>query len=139
MSGDNYKGYWISPNGENHGTNSQAGDTWHIPKYGEQNRVKELELENEDLRASLNVACDIVGCDRAHHMVMLGKLHTLIADNKTLKEKYLKAQSAIKRLLVTYARRLEGNWYEATAEECGLKLDSMGFIKDIDSNPPWKF
>ncbi|HEY1171001.1 MAG TPA: hypothetical protein VGH19_06480 [Verrucomicrobiae bacterium] len=42
-------------------------------------------------------------------------------------ERY-RAQVAVKRLLVTYARQLHGDWYEATARDCGLLLDAIGHI-----------
>lgn len=47
-----------------------------------------------------------------------------------LADKYYQAQVSIKRLLVTYARHLNGNWYESTAKECGLEVDSIGFLKE---------
>jgi hypothetical protein len=59
-----------------------------------------------------------------------GHIEKLEADLVALRQAHLKAQLAVKALLVTYARDLQGNWYEKTAEDCGLKLNAIGFIKE---------
>ena len=52
-----------------------------------------------------------------------------LAPSRPLAEKLFKARFAIARLLVTYRDRLQGDWYEATAKECGIALDAIGFIE----------
>ncbi len=49
---------------------------------------------------------------------------------RVLDAERFRAQTAVKRLLVTYRNRLNGDWYEATALDCGLELDAIGFIKE---------
>ena len=38
------------------------------------------------------------------------------------------ARVSIRRLLVTYRRFFQANWYESTARECGLSIDSLGNV-----------
>lgn len=51
-------------------------------------------------------------------------------DSERLADKFLKAQKAVQRILIAYRRHLMGDWYEATAKDCGLELDEIGFIKE---------
>lgn len=58
-----------------------------------------------------------------------------LATRMPLAKKIHDARNAIKRLLITYRRELMGDWYERTAEDAGLKLDEIGFIKGAYGDP----
>jgi len=58
------------------------------------------------------------------------RIASLEAQFSTLAMDYWQAQKAMKALLITYANQLQGNWYETLADDCGLELDSIGFVKE---------
>ena len=44
----------------------------------------------------------------------------------------LKARVAVYRLLVTHGPRMQGNWYNDTAQDAGLEIDPVGHLQQAD-------